>query len=82
MISNILPVVALAGAAMAAAACPSVEITGATGHVVDVTITNTGSEAITVFKGNTVLSDHNTMDLLVSDASMMVLSPSSSTRID
>ncbi|KAI0402714.1 Deuterolysin metalloprotease family-domain-containing protein [Xylaria palmicola] len=68
MISNILPVAALAGAAMAA--CPlSVEITGATGHVAHVAVTNTANEAITVFKGNTVLLDHATKDLLVSDAS-------------
>ncbi|KAI1161011.1 Deuterolysin metalloprotease family-domain-containing protein [Nemania serpens] len=68
MISNILPVAALAGAAMAA--CPlSVEITGATGHVAHVAVTNTASEAITVFKANTVLLDHATKDLLVSDVS-------------
>ncbi|KAI1828174.1 Deuterolysin metalloprotease family-domain-containing protein [Xylaria intraflava] len=68
MISNIVPVAALAGAAMAA--CPlSVEITGATGHVAQVAVTNTASEAMTVFKGNTVLVDHATKDLLVSDAS-------------
>ncbi|GAP87715.1 putative deuterolysin metalloprotease [Rosellinia necatrix] len=68
MISNILPVAALAGAAMAA--CPlSVELTGATGHVTQVAVTNTANEAITVFKGNTVLIDHATKDLLVSDAS-------------
>jgi deuterolysin len=67
MISNILPVAALAGAAMAA--CPlSVEITGATGHVAQVAVTNTANEAITVFKGNTVLLDHATKDLLVVDA--------------
>ncbi|CAG8958007.1 hypothetical protein HYFRA_00000350 [Hymenoscyphus fraxineus] len=67
MISNVLPIVALAGAAMAA--CPlSVEITGTTDHVATVAVTNTGSEAVTVFKGNTVLSEHNTMDLLVADA--------------
>ncbi|KAJ8119316.1 hypothetical protein ONZ43_g3709 [Nemania bipapillata] len=67
MISNILPVAALAGAAMAA--CPlSVEITGATGHIAQVAVTNTADEAITVFKGNTVLLDHATKDLLVADA--------------
>lgn len=67
MISNILPVAALAGAAMAA--CPlSVEITGATGHVAQVAVTNTASEPITVFKGNTVLLGHSTKDLLVSAA--------------
>lgn len=68
MISNILPVAALAGAAMAA--CPlSVEITGANSHVAQVAVTNTANEAITVFKGNTVLLDHATKDLLVADAS-------------
>ncbi|KAI1738282.1 Metalloprotease [Xylaria scruposa] len=68
MISNILPVAALAGAAMAA--CPlSVEITGADNHIAQVAVTNTAAEAITVFKGNTVLLDHATKDLLVADAS-------------
>ncbi|KAJ3563854.1 hypothetical protein NPX13_g8055 [Xylaria arbuscula] len=68
MVSNILPVAALAGAAMAA--CPlSVELTGATGHVAQVAVTNTANEAITVFKGNTVLLDHATKDLVVEDAS-------------
>ncbi|CZR66498.1 related to metalloproteinase penicillolysin [Phialocephala subalpina] len=67
MIANILPVVALAGAAMAA--CPlSVEIAGATGHIAQVTVTNVGNETLTVFKGNTVLSPHATKDLLVADA--------------
>ncbi|KAI1333609.1 Deuterolysin metalloprotease family-domain-containing protein [Xylariaceae sp. FL0016] len=67
MISNVLPVAALAGAAMAA--CPlSVEVTGTTGNVAQVAITNTASEAVTVFKGNTAMLDHATMDLLVSDA--------------
>lgn len=70
MISNILPIVALAGAAMAA--CPfSVEIAGTTGNIAQVALTNTGNETITVFKGNTVLSDHATMDLLVADAGML-----------
>ncbi|KAI8628784.1 Metalloprotease [Xylariaceae sp. FL1651] len=68
MISNILPVAALAGAAMAA--CPlSVEITGATDHIAQVAVTNTAAEPLTVFKGNTVLIGHATKDLLVSDAS-------------
>jgi hypothetical protein len=72
MISNILPIVALAGAAMAA--CPlSVEITGATAHVAQVAVTNTGAEALTVFKGNTVLSPHATKDILVSDAGILSL---------
>jgi deuterolysin len=66
MISKILPIVALAAAATAA--CPlSVEISGATDHVAQVAITNIGSETVTVFKGNTVLSDHPTKDLLVAD---------------
>ncbi|RAL58381.1 hypothetical protein DID88_006061 [Monilinia fructigena] len=65
MVSKILPVAALAGAAMAA--CPlSVEISGTTNHVAQVAITNTGAEAITVFKGNTVLSEHATLDLVAS----------------
>jgi deuterolysin len=69
MISNILPIVALAG--VAAASCPlSVQITGTTNHVAQVSITNTGNETLTVFKGNTVLSEHATKDLLVADASM------------
>ena len=69
MISNLLPIISLAGAAMTA--CPlTVEITGATDHVAEVSITNTGSEALTVFKGNTVLHEHATKDLLVTDASM------------
>ncbi|QSZ29286.1 hypothetical protein DSL72_003799 [Monilinia vaccinii-corymbosi] len=64
-----LPVAALAGAAMAASSCPlSVQISGTTGHVAHVAITNTGSEALTVFKGNTVLSEHATMDVLASAA--------------
>lgn len=67
MLSKALPVAALAGAAMAA--CPlSVEIAGSDQHVVQVAVTNTGSEAVTVFKGNTVFSEHSTLDLLVDDA--------------
>lgn len=70
MISNILPIVAFAGVVIAA--CPlSVEITGATAHVAQVAVTNTGAEALTVFKGNTVLSPHATKDLLVSDAGIL-----------
>ena len=73
MISRILSIAALAGAA--AAACPlSVEIAGATDHVAHVVVTNTGSEAITVFKGNTVLSDHATKDLIVEDAGQSFIS--------
>lgn len=70
MISTILPIVALAGVAMAA--CPlTVEITGTTDHVAEVSITNTGPEALTVFKGNTVLHAHATKDLLVTDTSTL-----------
>jgi deuterolysin len=72
MISNILPIVALASAAMAA--CPlSVEIAGATDHIAHVAVTNTGNETLTVFKGNTVFSDHATKDLLISNAGMLSL---------
>lgn len=69
MLSKVLPVAALAGAAMAA--CPlSVEIAGSTDHTLHVSVTNTGDEAVTVFKGNTVLSEHNTMDIMVADEGM------------
>lgn len=65
MVSNMLAAVALAGTAMAA--CPlSVAIVDTADHTATVAITNTGSEAVTVFKGNTVLSDHETLDLVVS----------------
>lgn len=65
MVSKIFPVAALAGAAVAASSCPlSLKIAGTTDHVAQVAITNTGAEAVTVFKGNTVLSEHATMDLL------------------
>ncbi|KAH8878769.1 deuterolysin metalloprotease [Thozetella sp. PMI_491] len=65
---NIFPIAALAGAA--SAACPlSVEITGASNHVAEVVVTNTGSETLQVFKGNTVFSEHATKDLLVADES-------------
>lgn len=67
MIAKALPFALLAGAA--SAACPlSVEITDSESHVVNVAVTNTGSETISVFKGNTVFSDHATKDLLVADA--------------
>lgn len=67
MFTNALTVATLAGAAMAA--CPlSVQIVGADHHIAHVSVTNTGTEAITVFRGNTVLSEHATKDLLVSDA--------------
>lgn len=67
MIAKALPFALLAGAA--SATCPlSVEITDSESHVVNVAVTNTGSETISVFKGNTVFSDHATKDLLVADA--------------
>jgi deuterolysin len=67
MMFDLLPVIALVGTVMAA--CPlSIEIAGAVDHIAQVAVTNTGNETITVFKGNTVFSDHATMDLLVSDA--------------
>ncbi|KZL85878.1 deuterolysin metalloprotease [Colletotrichum incanum] len=67
MIAKALPIALLAGAA--SATCPlSVEITNADNHVVNVAVTNTGNETISVFKGNTVFSDHATKDLLVTDA--------------
>ena len=70
---NLLALFALAGTAMAA--CPlSVEISGATNQVAQVAVTNTGDETLTVFKGNTVLSDHATKDLLVADAGMLTFS--------
>ena len=79
MLSSILPIAALAG--LAVATCPlSVEISGATDHVAHVSVTNTGDETITLFKGNTVLSDHATKDLLVADASMLLSDPRSSQR--
>lgn len=69
MAPNILALVALAGTALAA--CPlSVEISSVADHVAQVAVTNTGNETITVFKGNTVLSEHSTKDLLVSAAGM------------
>lgn len=65
MISKILPVAALAGAAMAATSCPlSLEISGTADHVAQVAITNTGAETLTLFKGNTVLSEHATLDVV------------------
>jgi deuterolysin len=67
MVSSILSVAFFAG--LAAAACPlAVDIASATDHVTEVTVTNTGSETLTVFKGNTVFSEHATKDLLVADA--------------
>ncbi|KAL5444663.1 hypothetical protein PMIN06_008335 [Paraphaeosphaeria minitans] len=67
MLTKALPVALLAGAA--SAACPlAVSIAHADNHVVNVLVTNTGSETLQVFKGNTVFSDHATKDLLVADA--------------
>ncbi|OHF04141.1 deuterolysin metalloprotease [Colletotrichum orchidophilum] len=67
MVAKALSVALLAGAA--SATCPlSIEITNSENHVVNVAVTNTGSEAVSVFKGNTVFSDHATQDLLVTDA--------------
>ncbi|KAJ4345336.1 uncharacterized protein N0V89_011466 [Didymosphaeria variabile] len=67
MFTKTLPVALLAGAA--SAACPlSVSIADADNHVVNVQVTNTGSETLQVFKGNTVFSAHATKDLLVADA--------------
>jgi deuterolysin len=74
MISNILPIVALTGVAMAG--CPlSVAIVDAVDHTASVTVTNTGSEALTVFKGNTVLNGSPTKDLHVTDAGIFRVSP-------
>lgn len=62
MAFNVFAVAALAGSALAA--CPlSVAIVNTVDHTATVAITNTGSEAVTVFKGNTVLSNHNTQDV-------------------
>ena len=67
MLTKTLPIVLLAGAA--SAACPlSVSIAHAENHVVNVQVTNTGSETIQVFKCHTVFSSHETKDLLVADA--------------
>lgn len=63
MAPNLLAFVALAGSALAA--CPlSVAIVDTVDHVAKVAITNSGEDAITVFKGNTVLSDHDTLDVV------------------
>lgn len=73
MLSKTLPVVLLAGAA--SAACPlAVSIGDAKNHVVSVKVTNTGSETLQVFKGNTVFSEHATKDLLVADAGTQIRS--------
>lgn len=61
------------GASVALASCPlDVEIGAIEGHHVDVTITNTANQALTVFKGNTVLSGHPTKNVAVIDTSMSV----------
>lgn len=71
MVFNTLAVVALAGSAIAA--CPlSVAIVDTVDHIASITITNTGSEAVTVFKGNTVLSDHDTLDVVVTDSGKLL----------
>lgn len=65
MAPNMLALAALAGSAIATQACPlSVSIVDTVDHVATVAVTNSGSEAITVFKGNTVLSDHDTLDVV------------------
>lgn len=65
--SSILLLATMATAAMAA--CPlSVEISGTAGNVASVAVTNTGSDVITLFKGNTVLTEDPTLDLTMSDA--------------
>lgn len=70
MLLNTLPIMALAGTALAA--CPiSVEVSSAEDHIAQVAVTNTGNETLTVFKGNTVFTDHATRDLLVSDESKL-----------
>ncbi|TEA17094.1 Neutral protease 2-like protein [Colletotrichum sidae] len=67
MVAKSLPVALLVGAA--SATCPlSVDITNSDSHVVNVAVTNTGNETVSVFKGNTVFSNHATKDLLVTDA--------------
>ncbi|TDZ39013.1 Neutral protease 2-like protein [Colletotrichum trifolii] len=67
MVAKSLPVALLVGAA--SATCPlSVDITNSDSHVVNVAVTNTGNETLSVFKGNTVFSNHATRDLLVTDA--------------
>ena len=72
MLTKTLPVVLFAGAA--SAACPlSISIAGASNHVVNVHVTNAGSETLQVFKGNTVFSAHGTKDLLVADAGVHTL---------
>lgn len=72
MLTKTLPVMLLAGAA--SAACPlSISIADSSNHVVNVQVTNTGSETLQVFKGNTIFSAHGTKDLLVTDAGVHTL---------
>jgi deuterolysin len=71
--SKMLLLAAMAATAMAA--CPlTVEFTGAEDHTAHIAVTNTGTEAVTVFKGNTVLSEDPTLDLVLDDAGMPSLS--------
>lgn len=70
MAPNMLALAALAGSAIAT--CPlSVSIVDTVDHVATVAVTNSGSEAITVFKGNTVLSDHDTLDVVATKTGTM-----------
>lgn len=63
MAPNVLSLVALVGTAMAA--CPlSVSIVDTVDHTATVAITNSGEDTITLFRGNTVLSDHDTLDVV------------------
>lgn len=81
MAPNMLALVALAGSAMAA--CPlSVSIVDTADHIATVAITNSGEDTITLFKGNTVLSDHDTLDVVAtksgkSNGNSTVLTPRS-----
>ncbi|KAH8689145.1 hypothetical protein BGW36DRAFT_421045 [Talaromyces proteolyticus] len=55
---------------VAAADCPlSIAVLDTADHVAYITVTNTGSEPVTVFTGNTVLSEHQTRDVIVHDGS-------------
>lgn len=63
MAPKMLALVGFAASAMAA--CPlSVSIVDTVDHTATVAVTNSGEEAITVFKGNTVLSNHDTLDVV------------------
>ena len=64
---------AVFGAQSAWADCPlGVEISNVNGHNVDVTITNAGDAALSVFKGNTVLSPHANKDVKVTTTGMII----------